>query len=236
MKAEQFVPGKPLPEGMKLWPDEHGTRPRDTSFGYITTSRCEHSVCAYDWIITDEKGRQCCNSTAMFRELYEPIEQEEERRMNKGEILVAIHNMRGEYAHEHNEALKRIGKAALEGAQDLKHNESLALAYYEAKAKVSVLDELLEKIANTPEDTGEVKHNHSIYGAQGNEIARAKQDEIAIQGIHLTREEMNTIVGVKVKGTWYPVVNACISGHVENIDHFVTVHDIEKEIARAKGQ
>ena len=78
--------------------------------------------------------------------------------MNKGEILVAIHNMRGEYAHKANEDLKRIGKTALGGAPMLQ-NSALAIAYYEAQAKVSVLDELLEKIANTPDDTGEVKHN-----------------------------------------------------------------------------
>jgi len=65
--------------------------------------------------------------------------------------------MRGEYAYEQNETLKRIGKSALEGMPIL--NTDLAIAYYEAKAKVSVLDELLEKIANTPEDIGEVKHN-----------------------------------------------------------------------------
>ena|SRR2546430_13540511 len=80
---------------------------------------------------------------------------EVKQQMNKGEILVAIHNMRGEYAHEQSAALMRIGKTALEGSQDLKRNESLALAYYQAQAKVSVLDELLEKIANTPDDTGD---------------------------------------------------------------------------------
>ena len=48
--------------------------------------------------------------------------------MNKGEILVAIHNMRDK-------------------------------SVYEANAEVVILDELLEKIANTPDDTGEVKHN-----------------------------------------------------------------------------
>jgi hypothetical protein len=73
--------------------------------------------------------------------------------MNKGEILVAIHNMRGEYAHKTNEDLKRIGKAALEGAQ-VSLNPSFTRAYYEAQAKVAVLDELLEKIDNTLEDTG----------------------------------------------------------------------------------
>lgn len=97
--------------------------------------------------------------------------------MNKGEILVTIHNMRGEYAHKASEDLKRIGKAALGGAV-VSLNPSCSRSYYEAQAKVSVLDELLEKIANSPDDTGEVKHNPFcnvvIRDAQGNEIARAK--------------------------------------------------------------
>jgi|ERR1700724_66740 len=125
-------------------------------------------------IITDEKGRRSCDSTAMFKEIYEPIEQEERARMNKGEILVAIHNMRGEYAHKASEDLKRIGKTAL-GGTPIMPTSTLAVSYYESQAKVSVLDELLEKIDKTPDET---KHNpfcnHSIYDSQGNEIARAK--------------------------------------------------------------
>ncbi len=72
---------------------------------------------------------------------------ETKQEMNKGEILVTIHNMRGEYAHEQNESLKRIGKVALEGAPIMR-NTDLAVAYYEAQAKVVILDELLEKIAS----------------------------------------------------------------------------------------
>lgn len=97
--------------------------------------------------------------------------------MNKGEILVAIHNMRGEYAHKSGEELKRIGKLALGGAV-VSLNPSCSKSYYEAQAKVSVLDELLEKIGNTPEDAGTSKHNpfcnDVIRDAQGNEIARAR--------------------------------------------------------------
>jgi hypothetical protein len=86
-----------------------------------------------------------------------------------------IINMLGKHAYEARKALIMVGEAAIEGERD---NASI-LAYHEAQAKVFVLDELLEKIANTPNDTGEVKHNpfcnHSIYDSTGNEIARAKR-------------------------------------------------------------
>lgn len=99
--------------------------------------------------------------------------------MNKGEILVAIHNMRGEYAHKMNEALMKVGKNAIEGSPlAFLATPNLERSYHSAKAKVAVLDELLEKIDNTPDDTGELKHNpfcnEVIRDAQGNEIARAK--------------------------------------------------------------
>lgn len=70
--------------------------------------------------------------------------------MNKGEILMTIHNMRGEYAHKQNEALMQTGKNTIErpllGPLTA---SSLERSYYNAKAKVAVLDELLEKIDNT---------------------------------------------------------------------------------------
>jgi CRISPR/Cas system CSM-associated protein Csm2 small subunit len=99
--------------------------------------------------------------------------------MNKGEILVAIHNMRGEYAHKMNETLMKVGKNTIEGSLLAPlFAPNLERDYRDAKAKVSVLDELLEKIDNTPEDTGDTKHNpfcnDVIRDAQGNEIARAK--------------------------------------------------------------
>ena len=100
-----------------------------------------------------------------------------ENGMTKGQILVEIHEMRGEYAHKMNEELKRIGKMALEGAQINLHPMHTK-AYYDSQAKVMVLDELLEKIANTSEDTSKSKHNpfcnEVIRDAEGNEIARAK--------------------------------------------------------------
>jgi hypothetical protein len=79
--------------------------------------------------------------------------------MNKGEILVEIHEMRGEYARASDEALKRIGKASLNDGvfPIILNNSHLSKIYYTAQAKVFVLDELLEKIAKTPDDSGEVK-------------------------------------------------------------------------------
>jgi hypothetical protein len=99
--------------------------------------------------------------------------------MTKAQILIEIHEMRGEYAHKMSEDLKRIGKAALGGVIFLGIADSpLTRSYREAQAKVSVLDELLEKIANTPEDTGNPKSNpfcnDIIRDADGNEIARAR--------------------------------------------------------------
>ena len=74
VKAEQFIPGKPTPEGMKLWPDEHSTGPRDTSYGYLEEGKEQISVYSHDWIITPlEGGKQFCHSMACFKELYEPI-------------------------------------------------------------------------------------------------------------------------------------------------------------------
>lgn len=65
--------------------------------------------------------------------------------LTKGQILVQIHEMRGECAHKMNEELKRIGKMALEGAQINLHPMH-ARAYHDAQSKVMILDELLEKI------------------------------------------------------------------------------------------
>lgn len=65
--------------------------------------------------------------------------------LTKGQILIEIHELRGEYAHKMSEELKRIGKMAIEGAQ-INLNPMHTRAYYESQAKVSVLDELLEKI------------------------------------------------------------------------------------------
>jgi hypothetical protein len=90
--------------------------------------------------------------------------------VNKGEILVTIHEMRGEYAYKSNEELKRIGKMALEGAP-IYLNMGYTRAYYEAHAKLSVLDELLEKIVNTPDDDGKVKSNSFFVDIPGSENA-----------------------------------------------------------------
>lgn len=95
--------------------------------------------------------------------------------MNKGEILVTIHEMRGECAHDQKAALMRVGRAVVEDES----STAFIQVYHEAKAKVMILDELLEKIENTLDDIGEVKNNsfcnHSIYDSAGNEIARAKR-------------------------------------------------------------
>jgi hypothetical protein len=69
--------------------------------------------------------------------------------MDKKQIIDAIQDMLGKYAHEARKALIRIGEATIEGERD---NASI-VAYHEAQAKVYVLGELLEKIANAPDDT-----------------------------------------------------------------------------------
>lgn len=69
-----------------------------------------------------------------------------ENGLTKGEILIEIHELRGEYAYKMNEELKRIGKMAIEGAQINLHPMHTR-TYYESQAKVAALDELLEKIA-----------------------------------------------------------------------------------------
>jgi hypothetical protein len=65
--------------------------------------------------------------------------------MDRHSATEAMQEMRAKYAHEQDESLKRIGKTALDGTPIMR-NSDLAVAYYQAQAKVAVLDELLEKI------------------------------------------------------------------------------------------
>lgn len=96
------------------------------------------------------------------------------------QIMETIYETRAQYSHEANEALKEVGKTAISGSPIvLMGNSPLVRAYYDKQAKISALNELLEKIANIPEDTEEVKHNpfcnDIIRDVQGNEVARAKE-------------------------------------------------------------
>jgi len=61
------------------------------------------------------------------------------------ELSCLLKELRGRHVHEMNEALKRIGKATLEMQTD--RMLPLAAEYYEAKGKVFIAGELLEKIA-----------------------------------------------------------------------------------------
>jgi hypothetical protein len=65
--------------------------------------------------------------------------------MDRSIVTDVISDMRAKCAHESGEALKRIGKTAL-GGVPIMPASTLAVTYHEAQAKVSVLDELLEKI------------------------------------------------------------------------------------------
>jgi hypothetical protein len=73
--------------------------------------------------------------------------------MDRHMVTEVISDMRAKYAHKAGEDLKRIGKQALGGSllPPMMGNSALAIAYYQAQAKVSVLDELLEKIESEKE-------------------------------------------------------------------------------------
>mgnify|MGYP001589921515 FL=1 len=82
--AEQFKPenittvnGKILgvPDGMHLWPDEHGAQPRDMTWGYIDTLEGRHHVLANDWIITGVKGEKYPCKPDIFEMTYERVEE-----------------------------------------------------------------------------------------------------------------------------------------------------------------
>ncbi len=80
IEAEQFtidpVTRKPksVPEGMHLWPDEHGAQPRDMTWGYIDTLEGRHHVLANDWIITGVKGEKYPCKPDIFDMTYEKVE------------------------------------------------------------------------------------------------------------------------------------------------------------------
>lgn len=74
--AEQFIIGaEKLPQGMKLWPDENGSRPRDMSHGYIDTLEGRMSVSANDWIIKGIKGEFYPCKPDIFDQSYEAVEE-----------------------------------------------------------------------------------------------------------------------------------------------------------------
>jgi hypothetical protein len=81
VKAEQFIPGTRIPEGMKPWgsvEERAEWKARDMSFGYVNapTPVGWQDVCANDWIITGSEGSHQRLDNDVFHELYEPIETE----------------------------------------------------------------------------------------------------------------------------------------------------------------
>lgn len=77
IEAEQFLPSKTkafkVPDGVKLWPDEHGVQPRDMSWGYIDTLEGRMHVTAGDWIVTGIKGEKWPVKPDIFEKTYEPV-------------------------------------------------------------------------------------------------------------------------------------------------------------------
>jgi hypothetical protein len=74
IEAVQFIPGQPLPEGMRRWPNERGIQPRDMSFGYIHTPEGVMHVHSGDWIIKGIKGEFCAVKNDIFEASYELVE------------------------------------------------------------------------------------------------------------------------------------------------------------------
>ena len=72
IEAVQFIPGHPIPTGMKLWHNEKGIQPRDMSHGYIETLEGVMHVQAYDWIIKGVKGEFYPCKPDIFKATYEP--------------------------------------------------------------------------------------------------------------------------------------------------------------------
>lgn len=72
--AVQFDANGDWPSCVFAWPDEHGARPRDTSFGYIKTLEGKMSVCHGDWIITGIAGENYPCKPDIFEATYEPVE------------------------------------------------------------------------------------------------------------------------------------------------------------------
>lgn len=75
IEAVQFDPhSHPWPEGVIPWgPD--GSRPRDTSWGYIQTLEGRMHVLAGDWIITGVAGEKYPCKPDIFAVTYEPVEE-----------------------------------------------------------------------------------------------------------------------------------------------------------------
>lgn len=73
IEAEQFIPNVYVPEGMHLWPDENGARPKDMTWGYVDTLEGRHHVMAYDWIITGVKGEKYPCKDEIFKMTYEKV-------------------------------------------------------------------------------------------------------------------------------------------------------------------
>lgn len=75
---------------------------------------------------------------------------------NAEQIVETIQDMITIHSQEANAHLMRIGAIALESENIGEH----ARYYYESRARVFILNDLLEKIAKTPdEDTRKAKHN-----------------------------------------------------------------------------
>ena len=73
--AEQFVPNKHVPRGMKLWPDENGAIPRDMSWGFVITIHGQRQhVQAGDWIVIEPDGvHHYPIKPDIFEATYEPV-------------------------------------------------------------------------------------------------------------------------------------------------------------------
>lgn len=71
--AEQFDPYKhPWPKGIIPWGRDY--RPRDMSWGYISTLEGRMHVLAGDWIITGVAGEVYPCKPEIFEATYEPVE------------------------------------------------------------------------------------------------------------------------------------------------------------------
>lgn len=97
--------------------------------------------------------------------------------MNVEQTIDTIQDLIATHSQEASAHLQRIGAIALEGKNIGEHSRY----YYESKARIFVLKDLLEKISKTSEDTGKSKYNllcnDVIRDAQGNEIGRARSIE-----------------------------------------------------------
>lgn len=78
-----------------------------------------------------------------MKEAIEIIDYEAKLNHFKQDIKLAMLTRREKHSSEMDTALKQVGKATLEDGEIKPYSQ----AYYEAKGKVSIIDELLEKMA-----------------------------------------------------------------------------------------